>query len=80
MKSVFGEPEAVFGETFGIRFVPEVYKIPDDLTKFPYFAYIAGETFPASADVSAVRRIEFERMILKYFPAHLWIVLLINYV
>jgi len=78
--AVLGEPDAVLGETNGLRIVPETYEVPSDPTKWPYFFYIGGETFPDFADVSIVRQIEFERMILKYFPAHLWGILLINYV
>ncbi len=79
-EAVFGEPEAVFGETTGLRFVPKEYIIPDDPAKWPFFVYIGAESFPAFADVSAVRRIELERMILKYFPEQLWVGMLINYV
>lgn len=79
-ETVFGEPEFVFGETNGIRFVPETYIIPDNPDAWPYFVYIGGENFPNFADVPAERQIEFERMILKYFPAHLWVILLVNYI
>ena len=78
--AVLGEPDAVLGETNGLRIVPKTYEVPNNPTKWPYFFYIGGETFPDFADVSIVRQIEFERMILKYFPAHLWGILLINYV
>lgn len=55
-------------------------KIPDDSDIWPYFAYVGGETFPATANVDADRRDEFERIILKNFPARLWVVTLVNYV
>ena len=79
-EAVFGEPEAVFGETTHLRFIPKVYPIPADPAAWPHFVYVGGQTFPASADVSAERQIEFERMILKYFPGHKWVGLLINYI
>ena len=76
---VFGEPEFVFGEVSGTRFVPKEYPIPSDPDAWPYFVYVGGENFPETADVSADRRIELERMILKYFPDQLWVGMLINY-
>ena len=78
-QSVLGEPQAVLGETKGLRFVPVEYTVPDDPAKWPFFVYVGAETFPDLADVSAARRIEFERMVLKYFPDQLWVVMLINY-
>jgi hypothetical protein len=78
--AVFGEPEAIFGETNGFRFIPESFPIPDDPDKWPFFVYVGGATFPEKADVPIERQIEFERMILKYFPGQLWIGMLINYV
>ena len=79
-KAYFGEPQAVFGETNGIRFEPKVYEIPSDPDYWPEFVYVGAETFPFFADVPAVRQTEFERMILKYFPANKWVILLINYI
>lgn len=55
-------------------------KIPVDSNVYPYFAYVGGETFPNTADVDTARRAEFERIILKNFPARCWIVTLVNYV
>lgn len=78
-EAVCGEPEASCGETTGLRFVPKVYPIPDDPATWPYFVYVAGETFPDAGTVSAVRRIEFERTLLKYFPDQLWIGVIVNY-
>lgn len=54
--------------------------IPNDTTKFPYFMYVGGATFPTTAVVAPDRRDEFERLLLKLRPAHLWIVTLISYV
>lgn len=79
LKCVFGETDFVFGEVSGLRFVPKIYPIPDDPLKWPFFVYVGGQTFPETADVPAVRRIEFERAILKHFPAQFWAGMLINY-
>jgi len=76
---VFGELDFVFGETSGLRFVPKEYPIPGDPATWPYFVYVAGENFPCEGTVSAERRIEFERTILKYFPDQLWIGVIVNY-
>ncbi len=53
--------------------------IPNDPTKFPYFIYVGGEVFPARATVSATRKDEFERLILRLRPTQNWIVTLIDY-
>jgi hypothetical protein len=53
--------------------------VPDDDTKWPYFLYVGGETFPDHAIVDITRRAEFERLILKLRPLELWIVTLIDY-
>jgi len=53
--------------------------IPDDPARWPYFLYVGGETFPDPAFVTGSRRDEFERLILKWRPTHLWIVMLINF-
>lgn len=79
-RSVLGEPEAVLGETSGLRFVPVEYTVPDDPAAWPFFVYVGGEIFPNLAKVSAARRVELERMVLKYFPDHLWVIMLINYI
>jgi len=78
-QSVLGEPQAIIGETSGLRFVPTEYIIPDDPAAWPFFVYVGGEIFPNLASVPAVRRAELERMILKFFPDQLWVIMLINY-
>lgn len=54
--------------------------IPADSSKWPYFVYIGAATFPNHANIPSAQRAEFERILLKYFPARHWIVTLINYV
>lgn len=54
--------------------------IPDDAAQWPFFLYWAGETFPESARVPQSRRAEFERLLLKLCPAHLWLVPIVDYV
>jgi hypothetical protein len=54
--------------------------VPDDPMKWRYFMYVAAASFPTPATVDVARRDEFERLILKLRPAHLWIVTLVNYV
>jgi hypothetical protein len=46
--------------------------VPDDPDTFPYWFYIAGATFPTHAVVDITRRAEFERLVLKLRPLHLW--------
>ncbi len=58
----------------------KVYTIPLDTTKYPFFMYIGGATFPNTAAVPESRRTEFETLCLKYCPRHLWLGMLITYV
>lgn len=53
--------------------------VPDDPSKWPYFMYVGGASFPSHAFVPATRRDEFERLLLKLRPTHLWIVTLVDY-
>jgi len=53
--------------------------IPNDANAFPYFFYIGGETFPDRVEVTAARRAELERLVLKLRPEHLWVVMLVDY-
>ncbi len=48
--------------------------VPDDPDYWPYFVYFGGETFGDYAYVPNARRAEFERLLLKLCPTHLWIV------
>lgn len=55
------------------------YVIPSDPTKYPYFLYIGGQTFPDQATVPLARRDEFEDLCLKICPAQLWLGILVDY-
>jgi hypothetical protein len=54
--------------------------IPSDPDFWPHFIYFGGETFGDRVEVDAARRAELERLVLKICPAHLWIVMLVDYV
>lgn len=54
--------------------------IPEDADVWPYFVYVGAETFGDDATVDASRRQEFETLLLKLCPAHVWIVTLVDYV
>jgi hypothetical protein len=54
--------------------------IPNDIAVWPYFIYWGAATFPDHATVPAARREEFEALLLKICPTHLWIVTLVDYV
>lgn len=45
-----------------------------------YHVYIGGAVFPATVDIPATRRTEFETLCRQIIPAHLWIVLRVRYV
>ncbi len=74
-----GEAAALCGNfTQFVQFRREP-RIPDDSTKWPYFVYIGGETFPTQASVPASRQDEFETLVLKLKPAQLWAGVLVDY-
>lgn len=53
--------------------------VPDDPNTWPYFMYVGAATFGDLAFIDLTRRMQFERLLLKLRPVHLWIVLLVNY-
>ena len=57
----------------------KIYTIPADPTKYPYFLYIGGQTFPDLATVPLSRRDEFEDLCLKICPAQQWLGVLVSY-
>lgn len=56
------------------------YTVPSDATKWPFFMYVGGPNFGDIAEVPAIRRFEFEALLLKIRPAHLWIGVIVRYV
>ena len=56
------------------------YPIPDDPDRWRHFLYFGGQTFPSQATVSALRKNEFEDLLLKLCPGQLWLGVLVNYV
>jgi len=75
-----GEAAMEMGEFTGFIFKLKDYVIPADPSKWGYFVYVGGQTFPDFATLPAERRNEFETLLLKYFPGHLWIGVLVSYV
>lgn len=55
------------------------YIVPTDPALWPYFLYIGGEVFPASATVPLARREEFEDLCLKICPTEQWLGILVSY-
>lgn len=55
------------------------YTVPSDPGYFPYFIYVGGVNFGDVATVAVARRYEFEALLLKLFPAHLWIGVIVRY-
>ena len=55
------------------------YVIPNDPTKYPFFLYIGGQTFPNIATIPNARREEFEDLCLKICPTEQWLGILVNY-
>jgi hypothetical protein len=55
------------------------YVMPTDPTKYPFFLYIGGQTFPDQANVQGSRRDEFEDLCLKICPTEQWLGIIVNY-
>jgi uncharacterized protein YmfQ (DUF2313 family) len=82
-----GNTDAMDGKAIGLRGYPLVnkpepsggYTVPSDPNTFPYYWYVGSETFPEVANVPQSRRDEFEQLLLKIGPTHLWIGVLVEY-
>lgn len=75
---VDGGPLAQDGSIF-TSYAEKLYAVPADPTKYPYFLYIGGATFPDHAVVSSARRNEFETLCLKICPSQQWLGILVDY-
>lgn len=75
-----GEPLAEAGQHNGFIFARVEYEIPANPDLWPYILYIGGETWGDAVDIPANRIEEFEDLILKICPAHLWICLMVRYI
>ncbi len=84
-KAVSGATKAICGNPIAIAnnlitsYAQKVYLIPNDATKWPYFLYIGGQTFPDHATVSSARKNEFETLCLKICPTQQWLGVLVDY-
>lgn len=56
-----------------------LYTVPNDPKYWPFFMYVGGPEFGDVAVVQAARRFEFEALLLKIRPAHLWIGVIVSY-
>lgn len=82
-----GEADAECGET-GAEcgdydgFIQEYvdYTVPADPDLWPFFWYVGGPAFGDIAQVLPSRKNEFEELILKIGPLHLWVGVLVEYV
>ena len=55
------------------------YTVPNDAQYWPYFMYVGGPNFGDVATVPVLRRFEFEELLLRIRPAHLWIGVIVRY-
>lgn len=55
------------------------YPIPADPTKYPFFLYIGGQTFPELVTLPTSRKNEFEELCLRICPTEQWLGILANY-
>lgn len=74
-----GAADAQDGDSV-VSWAQKLYPIPADPTKYPFFFYIGGQTFPDHATVLTSRKNEFETLCLKICPTQLWLGMLITYV
>lgn len=56
------------------------YTVPSDAAYWPFFMYVGGENFGDIAEVPAIRRFEFEELLLRTRPAHIWIGVIVRYI
>lgn len=74
-----GAPDATCGFFTEFELRQKDYVVPNDPSKWPYFLYIGGETFPELAAVPQNRRDEFENLCLKICPTQQWLGILVQY-
>lgn len=74
-----GEAEALCGEYSQFIFDYIKYDVPIEAVAWRYMYYIGGEVFGDLAIVSAIRKLEFETLVLKLVPEQLWGGLFIKY-
>lgn len=77
-QSITGGDRALLGITTGV-FTLKQYVIPADPTKYPFFLYIGGETFPEQASIPLTRKNEFEDLCLKICPTEQWLGILVDF-
>lgn len=75
-----GEALAECGEYDGYIQAYVDYIVPNDPLLWPYFWYVGGPSFGDIAQVLPSRKNEFEELILKIGPLHLWVGVLVEYV
>ncbi len=74
-----GEPDAQCGNFLAFKEILRPYTIPMDISKYPYFLYIGGQTFPDQASIPASRQDEFEDLCLKLCPMQQWLGILVTF-
>lgn len=75
-----GSPLAECGALLEIRFQDFEYEVPTEEDDFRFIVYVGAEIFPDHAEIDSLKRTEFERLLLTYFPDQQWIGLLIDYI
>ena len=74
-----GEPDAAAGENDGFIFERVFYPTPQDPNDWPFIIYVGAAVWPNNAVVPESRLEEFEDLLLKICPQHLWICVLVDY-
>jgi len=74
-----GEFTAQAGNYDVLNNTPEGYSVPTDTAKHPYFFYVCGPVFPNPATVPLALRDDFENLVIKHRPTHLWAGIIVNY-
>jgi hypothetical protein len=74
----FGD-DVQFGENSGVIYERILDRIPEDPKYWPRLAYVGGETFPEFVFIQSALRDDLENLVLRIFPADVWIVMLVQY-
>jgi uncharacterized protein YmfQ (DUF2313 family) len=79
-----GEADAMDGSTtapvgYVLASAQTTATIPAGSEFWPFFVYVGGAVFPNPATVDPKRRDEFEALVLKHTPAHLWVGIIVSY-
>lgn len=75
-----GDEGSAMGEYSAYAETRRVYRLPSDPSTWGAICYVGGAVWPQLAQVPASRRDEFEALVLRHLPAHIWAGMMVEYV